>query len=110
MSATSSMSTSALDWSIVLGLIYIRFPQSKGIPPPFNIRLLQSLPSMKDRYLNKQCFQIAFGEVTVFFGESTSSCSTVACNYSLFFYKTNWRMRVLLRDIGEYASNHPLTE
>ncbi|KAK8823136.1 hypothetical protein WA538_002285 [Blastocystis sp. DL] len=26
--------------------------------------LLQSLPSMKDRYLNKQCFQIAFSEVT----------------------------------------------
>ena len=100
-SATSSMYMSASDWSIALGLTFIRFPRSGLFSPSLNSRLLQSLPPMKDRYLNKQCFQIAFSEVTVWFGVRTLIASTIACSYSPCSCRTSWRMLASLRDIRE---------
>ena len=101
-SATFSTSTSVSVWLIAMALKFIRFPRSGLFSPPLNSRLLQSLPSMKDRYLNKQCFQIAFSEVTVCFDANTLTASTIACSYSPYFYRTSWRMRASLRSIREF--------
>ena len=101
-SATFSTSMSVSVWLIALALTFIRFPRSGLFSPPLHSRLLQSLPLMKDRYLNKQCFQIAFSEVTVCVNANILTTSTIACSYSPYYYRTSWRMRASLRSIREF--------